>query len=197
MTSWKTLPVGLLVIVLLAAGGGDSRAHAPAAPTSDDGSSTNNATLRPLTTGRDVLAPDGRYSLRVPGEWVGFDDPIAELAFRTTTETPALAINVVREDIDANQRLQTYAESARRRVGSIYHNVISLSLGPVRIGELDAYRWVYIATVGQRERLFYQLFVIDQGQGFVLTGMAPIEADLRTTRALFDSIAGSLTFARG
>ncbi|MGH9175277.1 MAG: hypothetical protein ACRD1H_13020 [Vicinamibacterales bacterium] len=197
MTPWKTLPAGLILILMLSGCGGNSRANAPTTTTGDDDSVTINASLRPLTTGRDVTAPDGRYSLRVPGEWVRFDDPIAELAFRTTTESPALAINIVREDVDPDQRLQAYAEGARRRVGTVYRNVITLTLGPVRIGELEAYRWIYTATAGERQRLLYQLFVIDRGQGFVLTGMAPIDADLPTTQSLFDSIAGSLTFARG
>jgi hypothetical protein len=190
----RTFLIWLALVATLGGCGGDGGA-ASIAPTEPEQSGSGS--LRPLETGRDVLAPDGRYSLRVPGEWVQYDDPIAELAFRTTTENPALTMNVVREDIEGNLRPQAYAEGARRRVGSVYRNVISLSLSPVRIGEMEAFRWIYTATAGQRERVFYQVFVIDGNQGFVLTGMAPIGADLATTQATFDSIAGSLTFARG
>ena len=42
-----------------------------------------------------------------------------------------------------------------------------------------------------------KLFIIDGRQGFVLTGSAPRHADERAMQALFDSIAGSLTFVRG
>lgn len=185
----------LLSLIIVSCRGDDGSVSPAASGTAGQPGDAN--VLKPLDTGRDVLAPDGRYSLRVPGEWVQYDDPIAELAFRTVAEDPALALNIVREDLGENQRPQVYAEDARRRIGSIYSNVVSLSLSPVRIGALEAFRWVYTATAGAQERFFYQLFVIDGGQGFVVTGVAPIDADFTTTRSLFDAIVGSLTFARG
>jgi hypothetical protein len=44
---------------------------------------------------------------------------------------------------------------------------------------------------------YYQYFVLDGAQGFVLTGTAPSAADHSATQRLFDGIAGSLTFVRG
>lgn len=197
MTHSTSALVCLLALALLVAACGGDQAGGPTATAETAGQPGAVIALPALRTGRDVLAPDGRYSLRVPGEWLEYDDPIAELAFRTVGEDPALALNVVREDLGESSRPQVYAEDARRRIRSVYSNVVSLSLSPVRIGELEAYRWVYTATAGGQERYFYQLFVIDAGQGFVLTGVAPIAADFSRTRALFDSIAGTLTFARG
>jgi hypothetical protein len=185
-----------VLAMLLAACGGDDSAN-PASTTADAGQPGGPNVLQPLTTGRDVQAPDGRYSLRVPGEWVQFDDQISELSFRTVAEDPALALNVVREDVEGTARVQAYAEEAREDVGRIYKNVNSFSLSPVRIGTLEAYRWIYTATIGEQSRLFYQLYVIEGGQGFVLTGYAPLDADLSIVRSTFDSIAGSLNFARG
>ena len=185
-----------VLALLLAACGGDD----PASPTStvtDVGRTGGPNVLQPLTTGRDVQAEDGRYSLRVPGEWVEYDDPVAELSFRTVAEDPAMALNVVREEVGDSARVQAYAEEARDDIGRSYRNVNSFSLTPVRIGALEAYRWIYTATFGERQRLFYQLFVIEGGQGFVLTGSAPIDADVARVSSTFDGIAGSLTFARG
>ena len=197
MTHWKSLVFSLLVLAPLLAGCGGDAAGDPTSTTAPDAQAGSPNVLQALATGRDVLAPDGRYSLRVPGEWVQYDDPVAELAFRTVAEDPALSLNVVREDLGDNQRVQVYAEEARDRIRNIYRNVMSLSLSPVRIGALEAYRWIYTASVGARERLFYQLYVVEGGQGFVLTGSAPVAADLPTVRSMFDGIAGSLTFARG
>lgn len=194
---WKSHAVCILVLALLLTGCGGDDANAPSGATATSAQAGGLNELQPLLAGRDVQAPDGRYSLRVPGEWVRYDDPIAELAFRTVAEDPALAMNVVREDIGDNPRVQVYAEEARDRIGSIYRNVISLSLSPVRIGALEAYRWIYTASIGEQERLFYQVYLVDGGQGFVLTGSAPMTADLSTISATFDAIAGSMTFARG
>ncbi|MEX1158484.1 MAG: hypothetical protein WEC79_06095 [Thermomicrobiales bacterium] len=187
----------LLGLALLVAGCGGDQGDASDRATETAPPTGGSNALQPLRSGRDVLAPDGRFSLRVPGEWVRYDDPFAELAFRTVAEDPAIALNVVREELAENPRPQVYAEDARRRISSSYSNVVSLSLSPVKIGALEAYRWVYTATAGGQDRLFYQLFVVDDGQGFVLTGVAPIGADFNVTRSLFDSIAGTLTFARG
>lgn len=197
MTCSKLLALSLLALTAVLAGCGGDGADAPSGTATSIGQSGAPNRLAPLTTGRDVQAPDGRYSLRVPGAWVQYDDPIAELAFRTVGEEPALSLNVVREDIGNNPRVQAYAEAARVRIGNIYSNVTSLSLTPVKIGSLEAYRWIYTASVGQRQRLFYQLYLIEGGQGFVLTGSAPLAADAASVSAMFDSIGGSLTFARG
>ncbi len=194
----RTSLVSCLVCLclLLTACGGDDAGNPTSTP-AGAGQQGGPNVLQPLTTGREAQAEDGRFSLRVPGEWVEYDDPIAELSFRTVAEDPALAVNVIRESVGDNTRVQAYAEEARDDVGRIYRNVNSFSLSPVRIGALEAYRWIYTATVGERSRLFYQLYVIEGGQGFVLTGYAPIDADVSMVSATFDGIAGSLTFARG
>lgn len=197
MTHWKPASVCLLALALILAGCGGDDANAPRGATATAEQAGGINVLRPLATGRDVQAPDGRYSLRLPREWVKYDDRIAELAFRTVAEDPALAINIVRDELGDNPRVQVYAEEARERIASRFRNVVSLSLSPVSVGTLEAYRWIYTATFGEQEHLFYQLFIVDDGQGFVLTGSAPIGADLRTISSTFDSIAGSLTFARG
>jgi hypothetical protein len=197
VTHRKSLGAWLLALaVLLAACGGDDNSDPTSTTATDDATRAPNA-LAPLKTGRDVQAPDGRYSLRVPGEWVQYDDPIAELAFRTVGEDPSLSFNVVREDVGDNPRVQAYAEDARNNIGNTYSNVISLSLTAVKIGTVDAYRWIYTATVGQRQHLFYQVYVVEHSQGFVLTGLAPMGTDVDTVRSTFDAIVGSMTFARG
>lgn len=187
----------LLALLLAGCGSGDGSGNGNPNPTGTSGPANGPNVLQPLTSGRDVQPSDGRYSLRVPGEWVQYDDPIAELAFRTVAETPSLSMNVVREEVPDNPRVQVYAEEARERIARLYRNVNSMSLAPVKIGNIEAYRWIYTASVGQQQRLFYQVYIVDGGQGFVLTGSAPISADVPTVREMFDAIAGSLTFARG
>ncbi len=189
--------VCFLVLALLLVGCGSGNDNEILSATGTSGASDGPNVLQPLTTGRDVQPSDGRYSLRVPGEWVQYDDPIAELSFRTVAEDPSLSMNVVREDVPDNPRVQVYAEEARDRIGRLYRNVNSMSLAPVKIGSLEAYRWIYTATIGEQSRLFYQVYIVDGNQGFVLTGSAPISADVPTFRETFDSIAGSLIFARG
>lgn len=197
MTHRKSFVCCLFVLALLLAGcGGDDDGN-PISTATVTGQQGGPNVLRPLATGREVQAEDGRYSFRVPGEWVEYDDPVAELSFRTVAEDPALALNVVREAVSDNTRIQAYAEEAREDIGRIYTNVNSFSLSPVRIGSLEAYRWIYTATFGERRRLFYQLFVIEGSEGFVLTGSASIDADPSKVSSTFDGIAGSLTFARG
>jgi hypothetical protein len=197
VTHRKSLAYGLIALALLLAGCGGDDAGNPTSTAIGTGQQGGPNVLRPLATGREVQAEDGRYSFRVPGEWVEYEDPLAELAFRTVAEDPALALNVVREAVSENTRIQAYAEEAREDVGRLYSNVNSFSLTPVRIGSLEAYRWIYSATFGERRRLFYQLFVIEGSEGFVLTGYAPADADPSMVSSTFDGIAGSLTFARG
>lgn len=187
----------MLAMAALLAGCGGDDSREPTSTVASTGQQGGPQVLAPTTTGRDVQASDGRFSLRVPNEWVEYDDPIAEMAFRTITEDPALSFNVVREEVADNTRVQVYAEEARTRIGMTYNNVISLSLTPVMVGSIESYRWIYTASIGNRERLFYQLYIVDGGQGFVLTGSAPKGADLATVRSTFDSIAGSIIFARG
>jgi len=196
VTHRTSFVVCLLGIVLLLAGCGGDDAPDPT-PTSEAQQYGGLNVLRPMQTGQEIQAPDRRYSLRVPGDWVQYDDPVAELAYRTIAADPSFSLNVVREDIAANARVQAYAEDARERIARIYSNVNSFSLTPVRVGTVEAYRWIYTASVGQIERLFYQVYVIEGDQGFVLTGSAPVDTDIELLSSTFDPIAGSLIFARG
>jgi hypothetical protein len=197
VTHRMSFVAGLLGLLLILVGCGGDEANDPT-PSVEAGQPGGVNVLRPMTTGQEVQSPDGRYSLRVPGEWVEYDDPVAELAYRTIADDPALALNVVRDpELGESPRVQVYAEEGRERIARIYRNVNSLSLSPVRVGTIEAYRWIFTATVGERERLMYQLYVVEGGQGFVLTGSAPINTDLDVLSSTFDGIAGSLTFARG
>lgn len=153
--------------------------------------------LRGLTSGRQVTAPDGRYAMFVPADWLDVNVGLAELSFRSSDGAGPLLLSIAREPLTQTRQPQVYAEAGRRSVSAIYSQVLTLSMTPVQVGEIPAYRWMYTATVGGREQLFYQLFLIDGGEGFVVTGNAPVSSDFTDVQALFDSIAGSISFARG
>jgi hypothetical protein len=144
-----------------------------------------------------VIAPDGRYSMFVPGDWVEVAVGLSEITYRSPDATSTMILSVSREELVDIRRPQAYAEAGRRSVTAIYSNVLTLSMTPVQVGGIEAYRWIYTATVSGSERLFYQLFLIDGNEGFVVTGFAPATVDFGTTQALFDSMAGSINFARG
>ncbi|HEY5864399.1 MAG TPA: hypothetical protein VI542_02435, partial [Candidatus Tectomicrobia bacterium] len=99
--------------------------------------------------------------------------------------------------IDGIENPRQYAEVGQQHGADIYPGVVTISSAAVRVGDRPAWRWLFTADIGEGGTLFYQLFIIDGRQGFVLTGSAPKDADQRTLQALFDSIAGSLTFVRG
>jgi hypothetical protein len=173
---------------------GDDADPAPAAPSP---SRAGGLTLQPLTAGRDVTSPDGRFALRVPADWVAANAPVAELSFRAPEDDEPLSFTIVREELAEIRRAQAYAEAGRRRIGEIYRNVITLSLTPVGVGSHDAYRWVFTADTGTGEFYFYQLYLVRGSDGFVMTGLAPITTDFSHAQSVFDAIAGSITIARG
>jgi hypothetical protein len=187
-------------IVLVIAGGsacGGSSQTEVATETAAPHIGPGGPILRGLTAGRQVLAPDGRYSLYVPAEWLELNVGLAEVSFRSPEANSVYQVSVTREQLDGIRQPQVYAEAGRRGVSRVYQNVLTLSMSPVQVGEVAAYRWVYTATTAGRDQMFYQLFVIDGGEGYVVTGSAPVTTEVSQMQALFDSIAGSLSFARG
>jgi hypothetical protein len=143
------------------------------------------------------MAPDGWYTLRVPMDWITTQGVVAETSARAATGDPPLSVNVAREKLDQITQPQAYVEATRRTINTTYQNVVTVSLAPVRVGDTDAYRWIYTATLSGKQRLIYQLFIVKSGTGLVLTGSAPGDANIDQTRAIFDSIAGTLSFGRG
>jgi hypothetical protein len=191
----RTAPAILVVVVItLAMACGGSSDPAAATPSA---ARTGNLTLQPLLTGRDVTAPDGRFALRIPADWIAANAPVAELSYRSPEPDDQLSFSIVREELTDIRRAQAYAEAGRRRIGELYRNVITLSLTPVRVGSHQAYRWVYTAGTGTGEFFFYQLFLVDGSDGFVMTGLAPMTTDFVHAQSVFDTIAGSITLARG
>jgi hypothetical protein len=45
--------------------------------------------------------------------------------------------------------------------------------------------------------MIYQIFIVQQQSGLVLTGLAPPDADYQHVSHTFDEIAGTLSFGRG
>lgn len=198
--------LGILCISLVAACGGDPQPRldpatlptitpTPATPVVGQGE-----VLPALTDGQHVTPEDGRYTFLVPPDWYSLDAGIAEQYWvqpPAAGESPQVSVNVVRESIGSVENARQYAELGREHGEEIYQGVITISSAPVRVGDRPAWRWLFTADVGSGGTLFYQLFIIDGRQGFVITGSAPKDADERQMQALFDSIAGSLTFIRG
>ena len=77
------------------------------------------------------------------------------LAKRFAAEGPAA--------LDGITTPQAYLEATRRDINARYENVVTISLGPVRVGSVDAVRWLYTATVDGEPRMLYQLFVVQGG----------------------------------
>lgn len=183
----------VLVGLLLAAcgGDGDRRATPPESATLAAG------TLPQLNTGRDITAVDGRFTLRIPVGWVTTNDPVAELAFREESALSIRRFNVTREELGSIGEPLAYAEAARERIRSQLADVLTLSLDVVKAGERPGARWVYTARIDNETFLFYQFFLIDAGEGFVFTGVAPSTSSVEETRRYYDAIVGSFAFGRG
>lgn len=189
--------VALGSLLLLGACGGDGAGRGPR-PTSTVVASPGAAVrLQPLEAGRDVLAPDGWYTLRIPLDWTQADSPISETAVQSPAGDDRLTLNVSREELDGITQPQAYLESTRRQINLLYRNVLPISMAPVMVGDVSAYRWMYTATVSGQQRLIYQVFIVNQGTGLVLTGLAPSNASYDETRETFDAIVGTLRFGRG
>jgi hypothetical protein len=187
----------VLLVIVGAAGCGGSQPAEPVSDAAAPQTGPGGPILRGLTSGRQVMAPDGRYSMFVPADWLEINIGLAEVSFRSSDLSDPYSLNVAREQLEGIRQPQVYAEAGRRSVSGVYSNVLTLSMTPVQVGEVAAYRWVYTAVAGGSERLYYQLYLIDGGEGFVVTGNAPVTSDLSRVQALFDSIAGSISFARG
>jgi hypothetical protein len=153
--------------------------------------------LRPLVSGRQVLAPDGRYALFVPADWIEVPSGVAEVTYQSPDPVDTLTVSIAREQLSETRRAQSYAEAGRRSVSAVWSNVITLTMAPVQVGEVSAYRWVYTASIGNVERLVYQLYIVEGSEGFVLTGFAPRDADIDAAQAVFDAIGGSISFGVG
>jgi hypothetical protein len=156
--------------------------------------------LIPLQQGQTVEPDDGRYTFLVPSDWTSVD---AEIAEEFWVEPPAgdtdpqVTFNVVRESLNGIENPRQYAEVGQEHAQQIYPSISTISSELVRVGNRPAWRWIFTASVGSGGKFFYQVFIIDGRQGFVLTGSAPKNADPASMTNLFDSIAGSMTFVRG
>lgn len=157
--------------------------------------------LEPIDDGQEVEPADRRYSIVMPKYWVQGTAPPADIAYRESGGTPTdhgYAYNVMREKLPASIRtVEQYVEHGRRAVEERLVDVETLSLEPVQVAGMQAMRWVYTATVTADQVLIHQIYLIDGGTGFLLTGSAPADGDLSSAHDLFDSIAGSFSFPRG
>jgi hypothetical protein len=122
---------------------------------------------------------------------------IADLAFHSTEPGVAVRFSITSESNSANRTLQGYAQAARESVEETFTNVLTVSFTPVRIGGVDAMRWMYTATVNNEPRLYYQVYVVETGRAYVLTGITEVNADPEDTRGIFDPVAGSFKLGRG
>ncbi len=190
-TVHAALVIVLVGLLLGGCGGGDTRATPPESATVAAG------TLPRLDTGRDITAIDGRFTLRIPIGWVPANDPVAELAFREESALSIRRFNIAREQLGSIGEPLAYAEAARERIRSQLADVLTLSLDVVKVGDRSGARWVYTARVEQETFLFYQFFLIDAGEGFVFTGVAPSTNSVEETRRYYDVIVGSFAFGRG
>jgi hypothetical protein len=194
MTSCAVIVVTLLGIAL-AGCGGDSQPTATPAGQMQMG--PGGPILPSLQAGRQVMAPDGRYSLFVPSDWIEIDSGIAEVTFQSSDPGEQLTISIARERLNEIRRSQVYAEAGRRSVSAVWSNVVTLTMAPVQVGDVSAHRWVYTATINGVHRLVYQLYIVDGDEGFVLTGFAPTTVDYAQSQSVFDSVAGSFSFGVG
>lgn len=185
----------LTALPLILAACGDSNKQTFEKP--DGTAASGPVALTPLSAGRDLSAPDGWYTIRIPIDWIESPPLIAELAARETTGANPMSLRITREDLDSITTAQAYLEATRRDVNARYENVVTLSLGPVTINNVPASRWLYTATVDGEPRMIYQIFIVQQQSGLVLTGLAPPDADYQHVSHTFDEIAGTLSFGRG
>ncbi|MCO5175975.1 MAG: DUF1795 domain-containing protein [Thermomicrobiales bacterium] len=182
-----------LPLILAACGGGNKQTF----ERPDGTAASGPVTLTPLSAGRDLSAPDGWYTIRIPTDWIESPPLIAELAARETTGANPLSLRITREALDSITTAQAYLEATRRDVNARYENVVTLSLGPVTINNVPATRWLYTATVDGEPRMIYQIFIVQQQSGLVLTGLSAPTADYQHVSQTFDAIAGTISFGRG
>jgi len=173
----------------------------PPAPSPPPGADLEGEVLIGLTDGEEVVPADQRYSLIIPSLWVAGSAPSADIAYRESgglTEDHEYAYNVMREQLPAEvNHARAYALSGRGNVETTFSDVETLSFEPVQFNDIQGYRWVYTLTVTVDTVFVHQIYVVDGGTGFLLTGSAPADGDLDAAHALFDSISGSFSFPRG
>jgi hypothetical protein len=157
--------------------------------------------LAGLTEGEEVVPADQRYALVIPALWVAGSAPSADIAYRESgglTEDHEYAYNVMREQLPAGiSTARAYAESGRENVETTFSDVETVSFEPVQFNDIQGFRWVYTLTVTVDTVFVHQIYVVDAGTGFLLTGSAPADGDLDAAHELFDSISGSFSFPRG
>jgi len=187
----------LVGITLIACGGSDAGSSADATATTETVADPAERVLQPLVAGREFTAPDGRYSLRVPADWIKEERTLADLSFHSSAPGADVRFNVTSEDNRSTRTLQGYAEAARQSVEETFTNVLSVSFTTVQVGDQAAIRWMYTASVNSASRLYYQIYVVEPGRAYVLTGIAPADASFDETRATFDAVAGSFKLGRG
>lgn len=182
----------LAILVLPACGGDDDPTREPSPEATRD-----PRALEGLVAGREFLAPDGRYSLRVPPDWLKSEAAISELSFYSTAPGHGLTLNIAREQLRTITHAQAYAEAARETIEDTFRDVVTISTTPVVVADHQAIRWIYTASMSEGDYYYYQVFLVDRGEGFVFTGRAPQQVDFAATQAIFDSVVGSLRFGRG
>ena len=157
--------------------------------------------LDPIEDGQEVEAGDRRYSIVIPEFWVRGTAPSADIAYREsggTTVDHGYAYNVMREDLAGDvDDAWAYAEAGRQAAEETLPEVETMSFEPVRVGTIQGVRWVYTSRLTNDTVMVHQVYIVDGGTGFLLTGSAPADGDLDAAHELFDSISGSFSFPRG
>lgn len=211
MRKMLLLAVGLL---LIAACGGGQNSSADLPPMPSTATPTQQSTmvisptaqpegvlLEPLEEGQEVAPGDDRYSLVIPEFWVRGTAPPAEIAYRESGGTPVdhgYSYNVMREELSPTvTSVEEYAAAGRAAVEERFTDVETLSIEPVQVAGVQGVRWEYTATITSEAVYIHQVYVVDGGTGFLLTGSAPADGDPGEAGKLFDSIAGSFSFPRG
>jgi hypothetical protein len=187
----------LAALMLIACGGDDADNGRRATRTAEANATTDERILQPLEAGREFTAPDGRYSVRVPADWIQEERAIADLAFHSSAPGMAVQFNITSERNDESRTLQGYAQAARQVVEETFTNVLTVSFTPVQVGSQEAMRWLYTARVNNSERLYYQLYVVEPSRAYVLTGIVPADSSFDEVRSTFDAVAGSFKLGRG
>jgi hypothetical protein len=157
--------------------------------------------LTPLKDGQKVTAEDRRYSLQMPQFWVRGTAAPDNIAFRESGGTPdvdGFSYRVTRDPLPPSVRtVAEFAEVQQEVLRGSFESVETLSVDPVQIGAIQGIRGVYTTGAGADAMLVHQVYLVDAGTGFVLTGSAPLDGDTDAARELFNQIAGSFSFPRG
>lgn len=215
---WKSIALLVGTFILTACGGGGEEAASadlpPMPPTATPVAPTPSPTpiltptphpegevLDPIENGQEVAPADDRYSIVIPTFWVQGTAPPADIAYRESGGTPTdrgFAYNVMREELPADiSSAEEYAEAGREAVEERFADVETISMESVQVAGVQGVRWVYTTTIVREVVLVHQVYLVDGGAGFLLTGNAPADGDRSAAYDLFNSIAGSFSFPRG